>query len=277
MNTFKKVGILFSALFILGACNNAGTGGSGGSQTSSTVESPAANLTAEQIFKNTQDAMEKVKSYQVDTKISSSITVAEQPFVMDINSVSLVTMDPLLVKSTIKAASDENAQDVVQYADSQFFYMPNPATDGWYKIPLDNALTGNNYDAFGSILKKINNLSSKMTSKEEGANYVVSLDLEGADAAEFSKIIDGQAATANLKYTAVNLVFTVDKTTFLPTTTSLNTDFEISDGNTSSDSTSSSAASSSKVVTTQTYSNFDKVEAFTLPEETKDAQPFGQQ
>ncbi len=274
MNTFKKVGILFSALFILAACNN--KTGTDGSQTSSTSESQETTLSAEQILKNTQDAMAKVKNYQIDMKISSSIFVVDKLIDLESNSVSQVFLNPLLVKTTIAPSSESGSvQEMVQYADSQFFYIPNLETGGWYKSPMDKIISSNSYDTFYAMLSKLTDLSSKMITKTEGANYSVSLHLEGADTEEFSKLIDGEFAKYAPKYTSVDLAFLIDKTTFLPTST--RSEMAIDTSTNSSESSTESSNDGTKVVTEQIYSKFNQVEPFTIPEETKNAEPLEQQ
>ena len=224
------------------------------------------NLDKKEIIEKFIEASENTKSMDGTIDIKTEMELNGNKVVENISMDSSLILDPFMMKVEMQVP---NHPKILGYLDEEFIYFLNPQNNKWYKQNM-NDLFGKrfktyitNTDPFYDVIK--DNID-KIDIEEKNGNYIISISKESQI---FKKAMEKQISSTNAiansssenetKIENMSAVYTVDKNTYLTTSSSMSYDLKIP-GN-----------GKMTIDVVCKMRNINKIENITIPEEAKNA------
>ncbi|MBT2711142.1 hypothetical protein J7I91_24720 [Pseudomonas sp. ISL-84] len=277
----------FVMILMLAACSETAkpvdetaSGNANGTNKEETKTEEKSGLTLEEVLTKSTEASEGLKSFSVKMDMSQQMSSdSEAAESMNIDSVidMDVTTDPAAFyqKMTMSMEGAEESYDIESYFTEKGMFLFDAAGEKWMKFPKemsDDLLQMSSQQTNpGEELKKLQQFADDFTFEQDAESYILKLKANGEKFNEFVRETAAEtlppelAANGemleNMKINGVEYEIVIDKETFYPNVLNMIMEMEI-------------AADDQKIAMKQTmngqYSNYNKVEAITVPQEVID-------
>lgn len=284
----KTLAIITSLLMILmlAACsdtakpvNETASGNDNGTNKDETNTEEKSELTLEEVLSKSTEASEELKSFSVKMDISQQMSSDSEAESMNFDSVINmdVTTEPTAFyqKMTMSMEGGEDSYDIESYFTEEGMFLYDGAGDHWMKFPKemsDDLLQMSSQQTNpGEELKKLQQFVDDFTFEQDAKSYILRLKANGEKFNDFVKETAAEtlppelAANGemleNMKINGVEYEIVIDKETFYPSVLNMIMEMEM-------------AAEGQTIAMKQNmngqYSNYNKVETITVPQEVID-------
>jgi hypothetical protein len=225
IKSLKVVGVALVFLFLLSACS----------------DEVAKNLTdAEDVLKQSLEAMEKLDSYSMTMESDQTMTINDSETINMIMKIeSDMTLDPMAFYQKLSLESDMEfmgAYETEMYLVGDQMYMFEPMMNEWMELPLDMV------EEMGSLsemqlspdqqLLMLRNFVEDIELTESGNEYVLKLVGEGAKFMELAEFFGGAGGElggmleffSELELNKIEYEIFIDKTTLYQTKLNMSLD-----------------------------------------------------
>jgi hypothetical protein len=280
----KSLAILtgFFMILMLAACNETAkpvNESAAGTEKEETKTEESSEMTLEEVLKKSTEASEELKSFSVNMDMSQVMSSGAEGENMNIDSVidMDVTTDPMAFyqKMTMSMAGAEESYDIESYFTEEGMFLYDAAGKQWMKFPKemsDDLLQMSSQQTNpGEELKKLQEFVDDFTFEQDAKSYILKLKADGEKFNDFVKETAAEtlppelAANGemldNMNIKGVEYEIVIDKETFYPSVLNMIMDMEI---------TAEGQKISMKQNMNGQYSNYNKVEAITVPQEVLD-------
>ncbi|MGI2328807.1 DUF6612 family protein [Planococcus sp. YIM B11945] len=267
--------------FGLAACNSTAepVGNSGDKNSEKNSE-----LTLQEVFAKSTEASEKVKSLHADISTNQLMAMGAEGMEMEMNmDIGMdMTIDPLAFYQTMETTilsediENENPLAMEMYYTEDGLFTYEPTMDAWVKMPaeslgeIEDLMSQESADP-SEQLDQLAAFQDDFSFEQSADEYILKLDASGD---EFKALLDSQldqvmgqmeieaqSLLEDMVIHSANFEIFIDKETFLPNSMNVQMDMDISiEGETMN--------TKSDVKTT--YSQYDKIDAITVPAEVLD-------
>ncbi|KOP83846.1 DUF6612 family protein [Cytobacillus solani] len=282
----KSLSILagFLLVFMLAACNQTAKPvdepAKENEKASSTekTEEKASELTLEEVLNKSTEASEGLKSFSVKMDLTQDMTDqgelnVQTNSVIDMNIVT----EPMAYYQKMKMSMGEEAEsfETESYFSEAGMFFYEPSTSQWMKFPQEMTdtflqMSGQQSNP-GEELKKLQQFMEDFTFEQDSNNYILKLKASGEKFNDFIKEtavqqlppeMSAEDALSGMKINAVEYEILVDKKTFYPVELNMDMDLEM---------TIEGQTIAMKQKMNGQYSNYNSVEAITVPQEVIDS------
>lgn len=284
----KMVVLLLGAVLALGltgcgqdkkADNNASSGA--GSNAPATVETSedVAVPTADELFTKMTDATKDLKSLSMAASSKQKVVIKvgeetqEQNIEMEIKSD--IIQDPLAMMQELHMSmGDLGNQDVTQYVTADGIYMQTGGA--WVKL-TDETMMATLKDAAkqsadpSQQIEQFKSIASEMKVTEDGSDFVLKANLSGDNMKELAKSLmsqnggenqaDAMAAIDQMKIENINIVYSINKETYLPSKMSVEMKMDME---------AEGQQVSMEMKMDSSFSKYNEIEAIEVPQEALD-------
>ncbi|KAF0816402.1 hypothetical protein KIS4809_4799 [Bacillus sp. ZZV12-4809] len=281
----KSLAILasFFMIFMLAACNETAkpaNGSSAGTEKEETNTEESSEMTLEEVLKKSTEASQELKSFSVKMNMNQEMSSGAEGENMNIDSVidMDVTTDPMAFyqKMAMSMAGAEESFDMESYFNEDGMFLYDAAGKQWMKFPKemsDDLLQMSSQQTNpGEELKKLQEFVDDFTFEQDEKSFILKLKADGEKFNDFVKETAAEtlppemAANGemleNMNIKGVEYEIVIDKETFYPNVLNMVMDMEIT-------------AEGQKITMKQNmngeYSNYNKVEAISVPQEVLDS------
>ncbi|AZS13940.1 DUF6612 family protein [Paenibacillus lutimineralis] len=284
----KMVVLLLGAVLALGltgcgqdkkADNNASSGA--GSNAPATVETSedVAVPTADELFTKMTDATKDLKSLSMAASSKQKVVIKvgeetqEQNIEMEIKSD--IIQDPLAMMQELHMSmGDLGNQDVTQYVTADGIYMQTGGA--WVKL-TDETMMATLKDAAkqsadpSQQIEQFKSIANEMKVTEDGSDFVLKANLSGDNMKELAKSLmsqnggenqaDAMAAIDQMKIENINIVYSINKETYLPSKMSVEMKMDME---------AEGQQVSMEMKMDSSFSKYNEIEAIEVPQEALD-------
>ncbi|MEK4280919.1 MULTISPECIES: DUF6612 family protein [unclassified Cytobacillus] len=281
----KSLAILasFFMIFMLAACNETAkpaNGSSAGTEKEETNTEESSEMTLEEVLKKSTEASQELKSFSVKMNMNQEMSSGAEGENMNIDSVidMDVTTDPMAFyqKMAMSMAGAEESFDMESYFNEDGMFLYDAAGKQWMKFPKemsdDLIQMSSQQTNPGEELKKLQEFVDDFTFEQDEKSFILKLKADGEKFNDFVKETAAEtlppemAANGemleNMNIKGVEYEIVIDKETFYPNVLNMVMDMEIT-------------AEGQKITMKQNmngeYSNYNKVEAISVPQEVLDS------
>nr|WP_232426151.1 DUF6612 family protein [Cytobacillus praedii] len=274
----------FLLVFMLAACN----------QTAKPVDEPvkdnekasetekaeekASELTLEEVMNKSTEASEGLKSFSVKMDLTQDMTDQGE---LNVQTTSVIDMnivtEPMAYYQKMKMSMGEEAEsfETESYFSEAGMFFYEPSTSQWMKFPQEMTdtflqMSGQQSNP-GEELKKLQQFVEDFTFEQDSNNYILKLKASGEKFNDFIKEtavqqlppeMSAEDALSGMKINAVEYEILVDKKTFYPVELNMDMDLEM---------TIEGQTIAMKQKMNGQYSNYNSVDAITVPQEVIDS------
>ncbi|TCJ04528.1 DUF6612 family protein [Cytobacillus praedii] len=274
----------FLLVFMLAACN----------QTAKPVDEPvkdnekasetekakekASELTLEEVMNKSTEASEGLKSFSVKMDLTQDMTDQGE---LNVQTTSVIDMnivtEPMAYYQKMKMSMGEEAEsfETESYFSEAGMFFYEPSTSQWMKFPQEMTdtflqMSGQQSNP-GEELKKLQQFVEDFTFEQDSNNYILKLKASGEKFNDFIKEtavqqlppeMSAEDALSGMKINAVEYEILVDKKTFYPVELNMDMDLEM---------TIEGQTIAMKQKMNGQYSNYNSVNAITVPQEVIDS------
>lgn len=274
----------FLLVFMLAACN----------QTAKPVDEPvkdnekasetekaeekASELTLEEVMNKSTEASEGLKSFSVKMDLTQDMTDQGE---LNVQTTSVIDMnivtEPMAYYQKMKMSMGEEAEsfETESYFSDAGMFFYEPSTSQWMKFPQEMTdtflqMSGQQSNP-GEELKKLQQFVEDFTFEQDSNNYILKLKASGEKFNDFIKEtavqqlppeMSAEDALSGMKINAVEYEILVDKKTFYPVELNMDMDLEM---------TIEGQTIAMKQKMNGQYSNYNSVDAITVPQEVIDS------
>jgi uncharacterized glyoxalase superfamily protein PhnB len=259
--------------------NKTASGNDNGTNKEETKTEEKSELTLEEVLSKSTIASEELKSFSVKLDMSQQMSSDSESESMNIDSVidMDVTTEPTAFyqKMTMSMEGAEDSHDIESYFTEEGMFLYDGAGDQWMKFPKemsDDLLQMSSQQTNpGEELKKLQQFVDDFTFEQDAKGYILKLKANGEKFNDFVKETAAEtlppelAANGemlnNMKINGVEYEIVIDKETFYPSVLNMIMEMEM-------------AAEGQTIAMKQNmngqYSNYNKVETITVPQEVID-------
>lgn len=283
----KSLSILTGLLlvFMLAACNEtakpvneSATNNEKAPEVEEAEEKPS-ELTLEEVMNKSTEASESLKSFSVKMDMVQDMSSDQEE--MNIKTASVIDMnivtEPMAFYQKMKMSMGEESESFETESyfskDGMFFY--EPSANQWMKFPQEMTdtflqMSGNQSNP-SEELKKLQKFVDDFTFEQDSNHYILKLKASGDKFNDFIKETAAEQLPpemaqedilGNMKIHAVDYEILIDKTTFYPVALNMNMDMEM---------TIEGQTIAMKQQMKGQYSNHNKIETVTVPQEVIDS------
>ncbi|MFE8698165.1 DUF6612 family protein [Cytobacillus sp. FJAT-53684] len=283
----KSLSILTGLLlvFMLTACNetakpvnDSATNNEKAPKVEEAEEKPS-ELTLEEVMNKSTEASESLKSFSVKMDMVQDMSSDQEE--MNIKTASVIDMnivtEPMAFYQKMKMSMGEESESFETESyfskDGMFFY--EPSANQWMKFPQEMTdtflqMSGNQSNP-SEELKKLQKFVDDFTFEQDSNHYILKLKASGDKFNDFIKETAAEQLPpemaqedilGNMKIHAVDYEILIDKTTFYPVALNMNMDMEM---------TIEGQTIAMKQQMKGQYSNHNKIETVTVPQEVIDS------
>ncbi|MED3570679.1 DUF6612 family protein [Cytobacillus praedii] len=274
----------FLLVFMLAACN----------QTAKPVDEPVkdnekasetekaeektSELTLEEVMNKSTEASEGLKSFSVKMDLTQDMTDQGE---LNVQTTSVIDMnivtEPMAYYQKMKMSMGEEAEsfETESYFSEAGMFFYEPSTSQWMKFPQEMTdtflqMSGQQSNP-GEELKKLQQFVEDFTFEQDSNNYILKLKASGEKFNDFIKEtavqqlppeMSAEDALSGMKINAVEYEILVDKKTFYPVELNMDMDLEM---------TIEGQTIAMKQKMNGQYSNYNSVDAITVPQEVIDS------
>ena len=283
----KSLSILTGLLlvFMLAACNEtakpvneSATNNEKAPEVEDAEEKPS-ELTLEEVMNKSTEASESLKSFSVKMDMVQDMSSDQEE--MNIKTASVIDMnivtEPMAFYHKMKMSMGEESESFETESyfskDGMFFY--EPSANQWMKFPQEMTdtflqMSGNQSNP-SEELKKLQKFVDDFTFEQDSNHYILKLKASGDKFNDFIKETAAEQLPpemaqedilGNMKIHAVDYEILIDKKTFYPVALNMNMDMEM---------TIEGQTIAMKQQMKGQYSNHNKIETVTVPQEVIDS------
>lgn len=265
----------FMLIFMLAACNQ--TADPVNKQEKNNEKTAEKNekkseLTLEEVFEKSAAASESLKSFSVKMNMNQNMKADD----IDMDIQTDIDMDyvaePMAFYQKMKLSQGEETFDMESYFSEEGMFMFEPTDEQWIKFP--QTMT----DAFMQMagqqqnpneeLKKLQPFVKDFTFEQDDKNFILKLNASGDKFSDFiketaSKSLPKEVAeeAPDMKFNSAAYEIIIDKETFNPVSFNVDMDMDV---------TAEGETMKMKIKVDSKYSNINKVEKITVPQEVID-------
>ncbi|MED3549033.1 DUF6612 family protein [Cytobacillus praedii] len=274
----------FLLVFMLAACNQTAKPVDepvkDNEKTSETekAEEKASELTLEEVMNKSTEASEGLKSFSVKMDLTQDMTDQGE---LNVQTTSVIDMnivtEPMAYYQKMKMSMGEEAEsfETESYFSEAGMFFYEPSTSQWMKFPQEMTdtflqMSGQQSNP-GEELKKLQQFVEDFTFEQDSNNYILKLKASGEKFNDFIKEtavqqlppeMSAEDALSGMKINAVEYEILVDKKTFYPVELNMDMDLEM---------TIEGQTIAMKQKMNGQYSNYNSVDAITVPQEVIDS------
>ncbi len=238
-----------------------------------------SELTLEEVLTKSTEASEDLKSFSVKMDMSQNISSDSEEESMSIDSVidMDVTTDPIAFyqKMTMSMGGAEESYDIESYFTEDGMFLYDAEGEQWMKFPKemsDDLLQMSSQQTNpGEELKKLQEFVDDFTFEQDAKSYILKLKANGEKFNDFVKETAQETLPAelaangemleNMKINGVEYEIVINKETFYPSILNMVMEMEI---------TAEGQTIAMKQNMNGQYSNYNKADAITVPQEVID-------
>lgn len=284
----KMVVLLLGAVLALGltgcgqdkkADNSASSGAGSNAPAAVGTSEDVAVPTADELFTKMTDATKDLKSLSMAASSKQKVVIKvgeetqEQNIEMEIKSD--IIQDPLAMMQELHMSmGDLGNQDVTQYVTADGIYMQTGGA--WVKL-TDETMMATLKDAAkqsadpSQQIEQFKSIASEMKVTEEGSDFVLKANLSGDNMKELAKSLmsqnggenqaDAMAAIDQMKIDNINIVYSINKETYLPSKMSVEMKMDME---------AEGQQVSMEMKMDSSFSKYNEIEAIEVPQEALD-------
>lgn len=282
----KSLSILagFLLVFMLAACNqtakpvNEPVKDNEKASETEKVEEKASELTLEEVMNKSTEASEGLKSFSVKMDLTQDMTDQAE---LNVQTNSVIDMnivtEPMAFyqKMTMSMGEESESFETESYFSDAGMFFYEPSNSQWMKFPQEMTdtflqMSGKQSNP-GEELKKLQPFMEDFTFEQDTNNYILKLKASGDKFNDFIKEtavqqlppeMAAEDVLSNMKINAVAYEILIDKKTFYPVALNMDMDFEM---------TIEGQTIGMKQKMNGQYSNYNNIEAITVPQEVIDS------
>lgn len=261
----------FILIFMLAACNQTAdpvNKQKSNEETAGKKDEKKSELTLEEVFEKSAAASESLKSFSVKMNMNQNMKAEG----MDMDMQSDIDMDfvaePMAFYQKMKISQGGETLDTESYFSEEGMFFYEPTTAQWVKYPQDMTdafiqMSGQQQNP-GEELKKLKPFVKDFTFEQDEKNFILKLNASGDKFSDFmeesaSKSLPQQLAqvATDIKFNTAAYEIIIDKATFNPVSLIVDTEMEL---------TAEGDTMKVKMKMDAKYSNLNKVEKITVPQ-----------